>query len=70
MRAARRVQIIAASFSHIRAKRAEFDGAVLEEQMESIDWRWIVTPGYKGNGVGRVKNQGLKTYFMRIGLTL
>lgn len=56
VRAGHRVQIIAASFSHIRARQPEFDGAVLEEQIEGIDYRWLVTPGYMGNGAGRVKN--------------
>lgn len=56
VRAGHRVQIVAASFSHIRARQPELDGAVLEEQIEGIDYRWLVTPGYKGNGAGRVKN--------------
>ena len=56
VRAGHRVQIVAASFSHIRARQPELDGAVLEEQIEGIDYRWLVTPGYMGNGAGRVKN--------------
>ena len=56
VRAGHRVQIVAASFSHIRARQPELDGAVLEERIEGIDYRWLVTPGYMGNGAGRVKN--------------
>ena len=56
VRAGHRVQIVAASFSHLRARQPELDGAVLEERIEGIDYRWLVTPGYMGNGAGRVKN--------------
>jgi len=56
VRAGHRVQIVAASFSHIRARQPEFDGAALDEQIEGIDYRWLRTPAYTGNGAGRVKN--------------
>lgn len=56
VRAGHRVQIVAASFSHIRARQPEFDGAALDEQIEGIDYRWLYTPAYTGNGAGRVKN--------------
>ncbi len=56
VRAGHRVQIVAASFSHIRAIQPELNGAMLDEQIEGIDYRWYATPGYQGNGAGRVKN--------------
>lgn len=56
VRAGHRVQIVAASFSHIRARQPEFEGATLDEQIEGIDYRWLRTPTYTGNGSGRVKN--------------
>lgn len=50
------VQIVAASYSHIRAKQHQFSGRVLDENIEGIGYRWYATPSYRGNGVGRVKN--------------
>ncbi len=56
VRAGHEVQIVAASHSHIRANQPKLDGAVLDENIEGIDYRWYATPAYQGNGVGRVKN--------------
>jgi glycosyltransferase involved in cell wall biosynthesis len=56
VRAGHKVQIVAASHSHIRANQPKLEGAVLDENIEGIDYRWYATPAYQGNGVGRVKN--------------
>ena len=56
VRAGHKVQIVAASHSHIRANQPKLDGAVLDEKIEGIDYRWYATPAYQGNGLGRVKN--------------
>ena len=56
VRAGHCVQIVAASFSHIRAIQPELNEFVLNEQIEGIDYRWYATPSYHGNGAGRVKN--------------
>ena len=56
VRAGHCVQIVAASFSHIRAIQPELNDFVLNEQIEGIDYRWYATPSYQGNGAGRVKN--------------
>ncbi|WP_426145346.1 glycosyltransferase family 4 protein [Polaromonas sp. DSR2-3-2] len=56
VRAGHCVQIVAASFSHIRAIQPELNEFVLNEQIEGIDYRWYATPSYQGNGAGRVKN--------------
>lgn len=56
VRAGHCVQIVAASFSHIRAIQPELNGVLLDEQLEGIDYRWYATPSYQGNGAGRVKN--------------
>jgi len=56
VRAGHCVQIVAASFSHIRAIQPELNDFVLDEQIEGIDYRWYATPSYHGNGAGRVKN--------------
>ena len=55
-RAGHKVQIVAASHSHIRATPPELAGKVLDEKIEGIAYRWYATPAYQGNGVGRVKN--------------
>jgi glycosyltransferase involved in cell wall biosynthesis len=56
VRAGHKVQIVAASHSHIRANQPKLEGAVLNENIEGIDYRWYATPAYQGNGLGRVKN--------------
>ena len=56
VRAGHKVQIVAASHSHIRATPPELAGKVLDEKIEGIAYRWYATPAYQGNGVGRVKN--------------
>jgi len=56
VRAGHKVQIVAASFSHIRANQPQFGGAVLDEVIDGIAYHWYATPAYGGNGVGRVRN--------------
>lgn len=56
VRAGHKVQIVAASHSHIRANQPKLDAAVLDENIEGISYRWYATPAYQGNGIGRVKN--------------
>lgn len=55
------VQIVAADFSHVRAHqpaRAAHRGATAatDELIDGIAYRWLPTPRYVGNGVGRVAN--------------
>ena len=52
VRAGHRVQIVAADHSHVRARRPR-PGA---ERIDGIDYLWLATPDYQGNGLGRVKN--------------
>src|SRR5262249_51399416 len=52
VRAGHRVQMLAADFSHVRSKQPE-DG---DETIDGIAYRWYPTPGYQGNGLGRVDN--------------
>ncbi len=72
VRAGHQVQIVAASYSHVRSRQpgvldSAFDeasgaasGAVIhaasDELIEGIRYRWYPTPTYAGNGVGRVLN--------------
>ena len=59
-----RVDIVAASFSHVRAKQpqaSQLDASVLAGSMgvssrENVRWHWYTASEYAGNGVGRVRN--------------
>lgn len=51
------VQIVAGSYSHIRARQPEMNGApVKDELLDGIGYRWYATPPYAGNGVARVRS--------------
>lgn len=52
-----RVQIVACSFSHVRARNPEMAGCVERaETIDGIDWLWLQAPAYRGNGWGRLLN--------------
>jgi len=51
-----KVTILAATFSHLRKNNPEQDKDIIEEQKDGIQYIWIKTPPYEGNGVGRIKN--------------
>ena len=52
VRAGHRVQIVAADFSHVRARQP----VAGDETIDGIAYRWLETPSYQGNGAGRVWN--------------
>ena len=52
VRAGHRVQMLAASHSHVRAHQP----AAGDDVIDGIAYRWYPTPTYAGNGLGRVKN--------------
>jgi len=52
VRAGHRVQMIAADFSHVRARQPRPG----DETLDGIAYRWLPTPRYQGNGLGRVWN--------------
>ena len=56
VRAGHRVQIVAASWSHARSKQPEVAGEPVDECIDGIGYRWLPTPPYQGNGLGRVRN--------------
>jgi glycosyltransferase involved in cell wall biosynthesis len=56
VRAGHRVQILAASYSHVRARQPEVGGAPRDESVDGIGYRWYPTRAYQGNGLGRVRN--------------
>ena len=56
VRAGHRVQIVAASYSHVRATQPQVGDEAMDEVIDGIQYRWYPTPRYAGNGVGRVVN--------------
>lgn len=50
------VQMLAASYSHIRANQPKVTNKMLNESSDGILFRWYRTPEYSGNGLGRVRN--------------
>ena len=56
VRAGHQVQIVAASYSHVRSHQPEMGSQPLDETLDGVRYRWLPVPGYLGNGIGRVKN--------------
>ena len=60
VRAGHAVQVVAASFSHVRSRQPSVTrepvDAVIYEVIDGIAYRWLPTPPYEGNGLGRVRN--------------
>jgi glycosyltransferase involved in cell wall biosynthesis len=57
VRLGHRVRIVASSQSHIRAQAPKLRGkAQLEECIDGVEYLWIATPAYRGNGLARVLN--------------
>ena len=50
------VRMLAADFSHVRARQPDQAGTRHHELIDGIDYHWYPTPVYAGNGLGRVKN--------------
>lgn len=57
VRGGHEVQMIAASYSHVRTRQPDLKGDVSrDETIAGIAYRWLATPPYAGNGIGRVRN--------------
>jgi glycosyltransferase involved in cell wall biosynthesis len=57
VRRGHRVTIAASSESHLRRQAPALDGRMqLQETIDGIDYRWLATPSYRGNGAARVRN--------------
>jgi glycosyltransferase involved in cell wall biosynthesis len=57
VRLGHRVRIVASAQSHIRAQAPLLDGrARLDEVIDGVEYQWIATPAYRGNGLARVLN--------------
>ena len=50
------VIIVAASQAHVRSKQITLDSDCQEEMIDGVNYLWIKTPPYEGNGLARVKN--------------
>lgn len=51
-----KVTIILATHSHLRQYNPKIETNIKEEIIDGINYVWINTPKYDGNGVGRIKN--------------
>jgi glycosyltransferase involved in cell wall biosynthesis len=56
VRAGHQVQILAASYSHVRAHQPAVGDKPANETVDGIEYRWYPTSPYQGNGLGRVRN--------------
>lgn len=56
VRAGYQVLVIAANFSHLRQKNPDTRGLLTRENIEGVDYLWVKTPSYLGNGMSRVIN--------------
>ncbi|MGK5057240.1 glycosyltransferase family 4 protein [Janthinobacterium sp. LB2P49] len=50
------VTIVGADFSHLRRTNPVADRALAREEVDGIEYRWLRSPKYDGNGGGRVLN--------------
>lgn len=50
------VLLVAASNSHLRRTNPLFRGDYSRESIQSVNFQWLKTPAYSGNGIGRVRN--------------
>ena len=57
VRLGHKVRIMASAQCRIRAQAPHLDGqARLDETIDGVEYRWIATPAYRGNGAARVIN--------------
>jgi glycosyltransferase involved in cell wall biosynthesis len=56
VRQGHRVTIVASSVSHLRQKNLLISSAIAREQIDGIDYLWVRTLPYDGNGVKRLLN--------------
>lgn len=50
------VRMLGADRSHLRIKEPQLEGAFAKESIDGIEYFWIKTPAYEGNGFGRIWN--------------
>ncbi|MFC5547656.1 glycosyltransferase family 4 protein [Massilia aerilata] len=65
VRQGHKVTIVASSESHVRTLAPSLGGAAqLQETIAGIDYLWLATPPYRGNGLARVRN--MAAFVMRL----
>jgi glycosyltransferase involved in cell wall biosynthesis len=64
VRSGHQVLIVAASFSHLRQKQPTTRNLLTRETIDGVDYLWVRTPSYQGNGVPRVAN--MLTFIARL----
>ena len=50
------VTVLAGSWSHLRNRNPHVEAKVREESIDGIRYRWLRTPRYSGNGLGRIRS--------------
>ena len=56
VRSGHQVRIVAADHSHLRIRNPIVEGSAAREPIDGIEYVWLRTPAYEGNGLGRVRN--------------
>ncbi|MEG0392483.1 MAG: glycosyltransferase WbuB, partial [Anaerovoracaceae bacterium] len=51
-----KVTIVGGTYSHLRGKQPTVVGDITEETINGVDYIWLKTNKYEGNGVGRIKS--------------
>lgn len=65
VRLGHQVRIVASAQSHVRAKQPDLLGSDrLDEIIDGIQYTWLKTSAYSGNGIGRVRN--MAAFVMRL----
>lgn len=59
------VTIVSASFSHLRNIQPTCDKEITEEIIDGVNYLWLKTSKYEGNGVGRITNMFQFLYILR-----
>jgi glycosyltransferase involved in cell wall biosynthesis len=54
--AGHRVSIVAAGYSHVRARQPDMSAGAHDSLIDGITYRWLPAPRYTGNGAGRALN--------------
>jgi glycosyltransferase involved in cell wall biosynthesis len=63
-----KVVIVGASFSHLRSIQPKVSNPITPENVEGMDYLWIKTNRYVGNGIGRIISMVLFSYKLFSGL--
>jgi glycosyltransferase involved in cell wall biosynthesis len=56
VRAGHRVQVVSASYSHVRDRQPVIGWRVRREMIDGVEYRWMPTPAYAGQGPRRALN--------------